>query len=479
MITWPDVIKAKQLKELGPPEDVEYIERERHAVAVHEACHAVIAYRTRQHMEIDIATIEKGSNYLGMVSSIKPEDQFTRWRSEYEADILVALASLAGERMFFDSDSSSGVSGDLDSATTTASFMEAYWGMGKTVSSSRASRRLEGGTPGGTRAAAAPVGDRGSMPGIQKLADRIEDNLGALLVKAEALLRENERYVLAVAHALESHKTLSGEDITVVFEGGRGPLVDGDPYSDDAFIDRLREYHSAAARAHREHNQPDVPLPVPTPAYAMGYAGPTCTGPTGTASTGTGASSTAPTGPGTGPGMSQETTPGTETGPATGPAAMTSSSSAVTAAIEATAPEVPGPAGGEPGQRVHACRAGGGATRRRPARALPGRAAGGHRLRSAAARRPRLHRRQRDHHPSAVAGLDHQSDLFRHEARHATQYACCGGLLMLPCYFAAAGVSWLLSGDVGAWNPFERLAGLADGGYRDRPLRWPARNSAA
>ena len=75
--------------------------------------------------------------------------------------------------------------------------------------------------------------------------------------------------------------------------------------------------------------------------------------------------------------------------------------------------------------------------------------------------------------------IDAESDLFRHEARHATQYAWCGGLLMLPCYFAAAGVSWLLSGDVGAWNPFERLAGLADGGYRDRPLRWPARNSAA
>ena len=74
--------------------------------------------------------------------------------------------------------------------------------------------------------------------------------------------------------------------------------------------------------------------------------------------------------------------------------------------------------------------------------------------------------------------IDQESSLFRHEARHATQYAWCGGLLMLPCYFAAAGVSWLLSGDVGAWNPFERLAGLADGGYRDCPLRWPARNSA-
>jgi len=70
--------------------------------------------------------------------------------------------------------------------------------------------------------------------------------------------------------------------------------------------------------------------------------------------------------------------------------------------------------------------------------------------------------------------LDVESDLFSHEARHATQYAWCGGLLMLPLYFASAGVSWLLSGDVGAWNPFERAAGLADGGYRDHPLRWPA-----
>ena len=69
-------------------------------------------------------------------------------------------------------------------------------------------------------------------------------------------------------------------------------------------------------------------------------------------------------------------------------------------------------------------------------------------------------------------GLDSRSALFRHEARHATQYAWCGGLLMLPLYFAAAGVSWLLSGDFGAWNAFERGAGLADGGYQTgRPLR--------
>jgi len=34
-----------------------------HAVAVHEACHAIVAYRTRRHMEIDIATIEKTASF--------------------------------------------------------------------------------------------------------------------------------------------------------------------------------------------------------------------------------------------------------------------------------------------------------------------------------------------------------------------------------------------------------------------------------
>lgn len=53
-------------------------------------------------------------------------------------------------------------------------------------------------------------------------------------------------------------------------------------------------------------------------------------------------------------------------------------------------------------------------------------------------------------------GLDAGSALFRHEARHATQYAWCGGVLMVPLYLAAAAVSWALTGDFGARNVFER-----------------------
>src|SRR5580658_2984409 len=67
--------------------------------------------------------------------------------------------------------------------------------------------------------------------------------------------------------------------------------------------------------------------------------------------------------------------------------------------------------------------------------------------------------------------IDAGSRLFRHEARHATQFAWCGGVIMIPLYLAAAGVSWALTGDFGARNVFERLAGLADGGYADTPLR--------
>jgi hypothetical protein len=70
--------------------------------------------------------------------------------------------------------------------------------------------------------------------------------------------------------------------------------------------------------------------------------------------------------------------------------------------------------------------------------------------------------------PGAVDGAE---TLLTHEARHATQFAWCGGVIMLPLYFLAAGLSWLLTGDFASRNVFERRAGLAEGGYTERPLR--------
>ncbi|MDQ3784300.1 MAG: AAA family ATPase [Actinomycetota bacterium] len=258
-ISWKDVIKAKQLKDLGPPEDVEYIERERHAVAVHEACHAVTAYKVRQHLTIDIATIEKGGTYLGMVASIPPEDQFTRWRSEYEADIIVSLSSLVGERLFFEGDSSSGVSGDLEGATRIATLMEGYWGMGSTVASHGVTHEVGiggGGRPG--------KGEGKSEHELLEggLGERIESKLDELLKRTEDLVETNRLHILAVAHALETNKTVTGEDVEAIIEGRRGPLIDGSVYHTAAFSAIAEDYHRQALAAHKGHGSVAAPLPV-------------------------------------------------------------------------------------------------------------------------------------------------------------------------------------------------------------------------
>jgi hypothetical protein len=71
--------------------------------------------------------------------------------------------------------------------------------------------------------------------------------------------------------------------------------------------------------------------------------------------------------------------------------------------------------------------------------------------------------------------LDEQ--LLAHESRHATQWAWCL-VLFLPLYGIAVLWSWALTGDHWSRNWFERRAGLADGHYVERALRWRRRRNA-
>ena len=250
-ITWTDVVQARKLKEIGPGENVEYVERERHATAIHEACHAILAYRVRKGHEIDLATIEKGGDFLGFVSRIPLDEQFNNWRSTFESDILVSVASLAGEREFFDGDSSSGVSGDLRNATRIALAMEGSWGMGTRVMSYDADR-------GGEADTLRLHGDmlRGEVGAA------VERRLEALLEKATQIVRENRFEVLAIAHALETYKTITGDDIDAIVNGYPGPIVDGRPYHQAKFIEVAEAYHQRAISAHREQGRVDMALPV-------------------------------------------------------------------------------------------------------------------------------------------------------------------------------------------------------------------------
>jgi cell division protease FtsH len=257
-ITWRDIVMAKQLKEHGLPDDHEYIKRERHAVAVHEACHAVVAYRLRKHAVIDVATIERRGDVGGFVSSIPPEDQFVEWRSERDIDIMTFLASLAGERLFFDGDHSTGVGGDMRGATTIATQMLAYYAMGDTIAARSVTLGgMRGGQPMETGS------DRALFD--TEFGKQVDAKLGLLYDETYRLLADNRAEVLAVAHALETHKTITGDDVAAIVDGVTGSLVDGRSYLDPVFRHELERYHDAAAKAHREHSGVDTSMPMPMP----------------------------------------------------------------------------------------------------------------------------------------------------------------------------------------------------------------------
>jgi cell division protease FtsH len=255
-ITWADVLKAKLTKSVGPAEGVDYIDLDRHAVALHEACHAVTSYLVQKRLQIETATIQKGGETLGFVKPIPVEEQFTSWRSEFEASIMVSLASLVGEKMFFDGDSSSGVGSDLQQATAISLHMESRWGMGGQIGSMAATMAPQNAHPilDGT--------DRNVLE--TALGRRAEHRLETLADRTRALLMENRTSVLAVGHALETYRTISGQDIAAIMHREQGPVVDGRPYNEPDFVAELEAYHvNALSIQGGSRNQP---LPVPVPA---------------------------------------------------------------------------------------------------------------------------------------------------------------------------------------------------------------------
>ncbi len=255
-VTYQDLIKAKHLKTHGPADDWTYSDWEGHAVAVHEACHAVAMYRLRTREAIDIATIERRGGTGGFVSPVPLEDQFVEWRRELEAEVMTFLASLAGERLFFDGDNSQGVGGDLRASTTIVMTMTTMHGMGETVASHATSLGLIG------RRQIQMIEDGTDRQFLETEAGRrVEARLQELLGRVGELLAQDRHHVLAVAHALETHKTISGEDIVAVVEGARGPMVDGSVYHAPVARAELETYHAAVIRAMKEHSRVERGLP--------------------------------------------------------------------------------------------------------------------------------------------------------------------------------------------------------------------------
>jgi len=251
-VTYRDLIKAKSMKDNGLPDGGQYVDRERHSIALHEACHAVAMYRLQHSHVIDTATIERRGDVGGFVAPVPIEEQMFKWRTDVEIDVMTFLASLAGERLFYDGDNTSGVGGDMRQATSLVTQHMLSAAMGDTLRSFGAFSNITMG-----------------VPYEGQTADAVEAKLRELYDRTVELLQENRREVLAVAHALEAHKTLSGEDVVAVIEGGVGPLVDGRGYVEPAFVSALEDYHRRAVEAHKVAHERRPALPsLPTPVAA-------------------------------------------------------------------------------------------------------------------------------------------------------------------------------------------------------------------
>ena len=251
-VTYRDLIKAKSMKDNGLPDGGQYVDRERHSIALHEACHAVAMYRLQHSHVIDTATIERRGDVGGFVAPVPLEEQMFKWRTDVEIDVMTFLASLAGERLFYDGDNTSGVGGDMRQATSLVTQHMLSAAMGDTLRSFGAFSNITMG-----------------VPYEGQTADAVEAKLRELYDRTVELLQENRREVLAVAHALEAHKTLSGEDVVAVIEGGVGPLVDGRGYVEPAFVSALEDYHRRAVEAHKVAHERRPALPsLPTPVAA-------------------------------------------------------------------------------------------------------------------------------------------------------------------------------------------------------------------
>jgi ATP-dependent Zn protease len=202
-----DIHEAKLTEELGLKQAVVYTESDRVSVATHEAGHAAVAYFLGKGRRLEVLSIIKRRQALGLLAHGDEEERFTRTRTEIEAGIAIALGGLVSEELFF-GESGTGPASDLASATTLAAQMVGSFGMAGSLVSYDA-------------IAEGPIGSKNLVGKV--LADangreRVEEILGAQRGKVMALLEANRDVVVALRDALIARDELLGEEIAQTVE---------------------------------------------------------------------------------------------------------------------------------------------------------------------------------------------------------------------------------------------------------------------
>ena len=204
-LTWKDIWSAKLTDEIGLKQPVEYNEEEKVKIATHEAGHAVASwYLEREELQMQVITIIKRENALGLVSYQEKEERYVRTRSDVVARIKTALAAGAAEKVWF-GETTTGVSGDLEQATWAAATMVGLFGMGDELYSF------------GT----IPNELTGSSISSLLRDNEVREEANKILLDArqeiEDLLREKGEIVEGVRDALLEREEIVGEEIDGLF----------------------------------------------------------------------------------------------------------------------------------------------------------------------------------------------------------------------------------------------------------------------
>ena len=201
----PDVYEAKLTEEIGLAQPTSYTDEERHAVATHEAGHAVAAFLLGTTRRMEVLSIIKRRTSLGLLAHSEIEERFTQSRTELEASLAISLGGMASEELFL-GESGTGPGADLAGATEVAALMVGALGMAGTLVSYEAVN--EG-----------PVSRKNLVGKVLADGDtkrRVEDLLHAQKERVKELLTLNRDLVEALRDALIEQDELVGEEIIEV-----------------------------------------------------------------------------------------------------------------------------------------------------------------------------------------------------------------------------------------------------------------------
>jgi cell division protease FtsH len=202
-MSWEDVQKAKLTEEIGLGQPVEYTEVERRTIATHESGHATVAYLAGTTRKLDVLSIIKRQDALGLLGHSEKEERFLRTQSELEAHIQIAMGGMVAEELFF-GEVTSGPAADLAAATTVAALMVGSLGMAGSLISYDAVQ------PGGNANLTAKV------IATEEGREKVEAILVRNKTTVSSMLEEHRHIVEALRDALLDREELIAEEILEV-----------------------------------------------------------------------------------------------------------------------------------------------------------------------------------------------------------------------------------------------------------------------